>query len=172
MSDLQGTWSDEEVVLFDVFFFFFFSLSLLETQTKIRIWHFSSDILRYCHSPTLAGLPAWISKGSELSWCAVSSTPRRSVPRPADTEFSQRLSPSSGAHEVVNEDPSTFVSRHSRISIWTEDLFCTRCQENCVDRGWIRAWVEPCQHTFKTFLCVLNIISGTGGALQSRSNNK
>lgn len=58
-------------------FWMFFFLSLLETQIKIRIWHFSSDILRYCHSPTLVGLPSWISKRCEVPWTAASSTEKR-----------------------------------------------------------------------------------------------
>lgn len=49
----------------------FSSLSLLETQTKIRIWHFSSDILTYCHSPTLGGVVQWNFKEmwTPLNYC-------------------------------------------------------------------------------------------------------
>lgn len=113
-SDLQGTWSDEGVVLFDVLFFYFLFLSLTR---KIRIWHFPSDVLRYCHSTTLAVLPAWISKGCELDWYGVSSTEKRRAPRPADKEFSQRLPPSSCTHEVVKSNPPTFVSRQVEFQL-------------------------------------------------------
>lgn len=151
------------------FWCFFFILSLLlclKPRHKIRIWHFSSDILRCCHSPTLAGLPAWISKGCEFPRSAISST-EKSEPCPADTEFSQRLSLSSCAHEVVKADAPTFVSRHRESR-----CFALAAKRFYVARLRIRASVELCRCTSKTFLCVLNKISGSSAALQLKCKNK
>lgn len=81
--------------------------------------------------------------------------------------------PLTNAHEVLKAGPQTFVSRHRQSNFtWREDSFCTRCQEVCVNRLWIYAWAELCRHTLKTFLCVLNIISGSGGALHLKSKNE
>lgn len=128
----------------------YLSFFLLETQTKIRFWHFSSNILRYCHLPTLVGLPAEFQRDANSPELPQVQRRKEDGPHPADTEFSWRLPSSSCAQEVVKVDPQIFVFSHvhSQISLGQRTCFAFSTKRfatihcgyvlelNCVDASW------------------------------------